>query len=78
MIKILCFAYLRDKIGEPSIQIEKDNMTIGEIKNYMAEKYNIPTCLNMLSSINEEYADNDAIATSGDVVALIPPLGGGI
>ena len=77
MIKILCFAYLRDKIGKPSIEIEKDTATIGEIKSYISETYNLPSCQNMLASINEEYADNDSTAKNGDIVALIPPVGGG-
>ncbi|MCL1934885.1 MAG: MoaD/ThiS family protein [Defluviitaleaceae bacterium] len=77
MIKILFFALLRDKIGKSSIEIDREEISVKEIKTYISEEYNIPSCMSMLTSINEDYATDEDIVKKGDTVALIPPVGGG-
>ena len=55
MNKILFFAHLRDAVGEESIEIEGNGKTVAELKQQMAETYDLKVDTVMVS-INEEFA----------------------
>lgn len=77
MIRVLLFANLQEEAGTSELQIEKENITVAELKDIVAKEYNVPVSAPIMVAINEEYAnENDTIHT-GDVVALIPPVSGG-
>lgn len=77
MIKLLFFASIRESIGSESIELDKDGITIKDIKEHIEANYNVPLAHNMVVSINQEYADDASLVNSGDTVAFIPPVGGG-
>ena len=77
MIRVLLFANLQEEVGRSELQIEKENITVAELKDIVATEYNVPVLAPIMVAINEEYANEDDKIQSGDVVALIPPVSGG-
>lgn len=77
MIRVLLFAHLQEEAGTSELQIEKENITVAELKGIVATEYNVPVLAPIMVAINEEYANEDDTIQSGDVVALIPPVSGG-
>ena len=77
MIRVLLFAYLQEEAGTSELQIEKENITVAELKAVVAKEYNVPVTASTMVAINEEYANEDDTIRDGDVVALIPPVSGG-
>ena len=76
MIRVLLFANLQEEAGRSELQIEKENITVAELKDIVATEYNVPVLAPIIVAINEEYANEDDTIQSGDVV-LIPPVSGG-
>jgi len=77
MIRVLLFANLQEEAGRSELQIEKENITVAQLKDVVANEYNVPVSEPIMVAINEEYANEDDRVQSGDVVALIPPVSGG-
>jgi molybdopterin synthase sulfur carrier subunit len=77
MIRVLLFANLQEEAGTSELQIEKENITVAELKEIVAKEYNVPVSAPIMVAINEEYANEDDTIHTGDVVALIPPVSGG-
>ncbi|ARJ24298.1 molybdopterin converting factor subunit 1 [Bacillus mycoides] len=77
MIRVLLFANLQEEAGTSELQIEKENITVAELKDIVAKEYNVPVSAPIMVAINEEYANEDDTIHTGDVVALIPPVSGG-
>ncbi|MDD1366645.1 molybdopterin converting factor subunit 1 [Bacillus sp. MHSD_36] len=77
MIRVLLFAHLQEEAGTSELQIEKENITVAELKDVVAKEYNVPMAAPIMVAINEEYANEEDTIQSGDVVALIPPVSGG-
>lgn len=73
MIRVLLFANLQEEAGTSELQIEKENITVAELKDIVAKEYNVPVSAPIMVAINEEYANEDDTIHTGDVVALIPP-----
>lgn len=76
MINILLFANLQEAIGESSVTLNELPITVGELKQKITEKYNVPL-QSVMVAVNEEYAEDQLELKAGDVVALIPPVSGG-
>ena len=70
MIRVLLFAHLQEEAGTSELQIEKD-ITVAQLKDVVANEYNVPVSEPIMVAINEEYANEDDRIQSGDVVALI-------
>lgn len=77
MIDVLFFAQLQEAVGKEKVIIEADDITIRELKNKYLTAYNLETIDQAMAAINEEYAEEDTIIKTGDVVAFIPPVSGG-
>ncbi|MDQ0226947.1 molybdopterin converting factor subunit 1 [Metabacillus niabensis] len=77
MIKLLLFAHLQERIGKDSFELNITNVTVGQLKAMISEKYDVGSLEHVMVAINEEYALNDDIIREGDVVAFIPPVSGG-
>jgi sulfur-carrier protein len=77
MIQLLFFSYLRDEIGQETIRIETNQMTIQDIKSYLSKHYQLTSLDSIMFAVNEEYATDTTIVNAGDKVALIPPVSGG-
>lgn len=77
MVKVLFFAHLRDEVGEESVELNVTGKTVAELKQLVAEKYDVQKLDQAMTAINEEFASNEEVIKDGDVVALIPPVSGG-
>lgn len=79
-IKVLFLGPAKDLAGLDSITLElSDPFTVAHLRQQLAASY--PDMANALSSIrfavNETFAEDETALTSGDEVALIPPVSGG-
>lgn len=78
MIELLFFAQLQEEVGQKSLKVEANNMTVNDIITKHLDSYEINDLLNeAMVAVNEEYSERDAVVASGDVVAFIPPVSGG-
>ncbi|MBJ8053407.1 molybdopterin converting factor subunit 1 [Bacillus cereus] len=77
MIEVLLFANLKEEASKPKVQIDYENITVAELKDILVKEYNITISNQIMVAINEEYANEDDIIQTGDVVAMIPPVSGG-
>ena len=77
MIKVLLFSHLREDMGKNSIVIDKEQMSIKEVKEYISGLNANCLLQNVVAAVNEEYSEDDRVVGAGDTVALIPPVGGG-
>ncbi len=78
-IEILFFGITSDLVGERSIEMEfQDGMNLTELKNSLLEKFpKLKHHSNFSMAVNMEYAEENVLLKSKDVVALIPPVSGG-
>ncbi|OJE46521.1 molybdopterin converting factor subunit 1 [Bacillus proteolyticus] len=77
MIEVLLFAHLQEEASKPVLPIECEKITVAELKDVLIKKYNVAISNEIMVAINEEYANEDDIVQTGDVVAMIPPVSGG-
>ncbi|KON86053.1 molybdenum cofactor biosynthesis protein MoaD [Sporosarcina globispora] len=76
MNKIMFFAHLRDSVGEESVTKDVSGKTIAELKQMLAEEYELKLD-SVMAAVNEEFASDDEVIQDGDTVAFIPPVSGG-
>ena len=80
-IKVLLFATLRERAGgTKSIEVDlPDGGTVRDLKNQIAK--NIPALeqnmKSVLTTINREYAFDEAVLPDGAELAMFPPVSGG-
>ncbi len=77
MIKVLLFAGLRDEVGKSELVIEIEETTISSLKKLLQTEYDSLNLNQVMIAVNEEYATEETIIKSGEVVAFIPPVSGG-
>ncbi|EAO53443.1 Molybdopterin converting factor, small subunit [Bacillus thuringiensis serovar israelensis ATCC 35646] len=78
MITILLFANLREEVGLDQLIIsEKQEMTVGQLKEWLKDSYHLQSLDTVMVAINEEFVTNEEMIKVGDIVALIPPVSGG-
>ncbi|WP_407271306.1 molybdopterin converting factor subunit 1 [Radiobacillus sp. PE A8.2] len=77
MIKILLFAHLQEEIGQASIEIDRAELTVAELKQWVTEAYTVSNLDQVMVAVNENYASDTDIISTGSTVALIPPVSGG-
>jgi sulfur-carrier protein len=77
MIEVLLFAHLQEEASKSVLQIDCDNISVSELKEVLSKKYNVAVSNEIMVAVNEEYANEDDIIHTGDVVAMIPPVSGG-
>ena len=75
-ITVRFFASLREQLGcsEASI-VAQHNLTVTEVWKQATQDQPLPA--NMLSAVNQEYADFSQSVQDGDEVAFFPPVTGG-
>ncbi|MBM7649068.1 molybdopterin synthase sulfur carrier subunit [Bacillus ectoiniformans] len=77
MIKVLLFAHLQEEIGKSELAVDKDHLTVEQLKQFVESEYHLSRMDQVMTALNEEYALETDIVNSGDVVAFIPPVSGG-
>lgn len=77
MVDVLFFAELQEAVGDERLSFKADGMTIKELKASALAAYDLTHIESAMIAVNEEYAGEDTVLASGDVVAFIPPVSGG-
>lgn len=78
MITVLFFAGIREEIGLDELKIvEKDDITVHQLKQYLHSKYTLTSFNQVMTSINESFVTDDEIIKDQDIIAFIPPVSGG-
>jgi len=77
MINVLLFAHLQEEIGKEKIILNETGITVAQLKQRLVDDYGLKKLDNVMIAINEEYAHDNDLIQSGDMVALIPPVSGG-
>jgi molybdopterin synthase catalytic subunit len=74
-VRVRLFAALRERAGTAELDLElPDGARVGEaIEHLDALVDGVPVVM----AVNQEYADDDAVLSPGDELALIPPVSGG-
>ncbi|OIJ10174.1 molybdopterin converting factor subunit 1 [Anaerobacillus arseniciselenatis] len=77
MIKVLFFAELEEIVGSRELTIEKAELTVNEVKEYLKDKFPALPVDRAMIAVNEEYVDDTDVVKTNDIVALVPPVSGG-
>jgi len=79
-VKLLFFASIKDIVGARQIELEvPPGTTVGDLLTHLESTY--PRMRDyrpvLLTSVNEDFADQKTCVTDGDEVAVFPPVSGG-
>ena len=79
-VKLLFFASLKDIVGSRQLDLDiPSGATVNDLLERLESRY--PGFRRyrpvLLTSVNEEYVDKQAVISDGDEVALFPPVSGG-
>lgn len=77
MITVHYFARLRELTGKGQESLDRVSLTVEELLDWAEETYPGFGKETIHVAVNEEYARNEDVITSGDVCAFIPPVSGG-
>ncbi|UTW70949.1 molybdopterin converting factor subunit 1 [Anaerobacillus sp. HL2] len=77
MIKVLFFADLEEIVGSREITIDKTEMAVTDVKEYLKATYPALPVDRAMIAVNEEYVEDHDIVKSNDTIAFIPPVSGG-
>jgi molybdopterin converting factor subunit 1 len=79
-IKLLFFATIRDRAGTKSMELDIPmDMTVQGLKDKLAVEYpNLKESMkSVLTTIDREYAFDEAVIPQGAELAMFPPVSGG-
>jgi molybdopterin converting factor subunit 1 len=79
-IKLLFFATLRDRAGTRSVELDiPPDLTVQGLKHRLSIEYpNLKEAMSsVLTTINREYAFDDAVIPQDAELAMFPPVSGG-
>jgi MoaE-MoaD fusion protein len=74
-VTIRLFAQLRERAGRSSLEVELPEGA--SVRDAIAAVGEVAAGLPVVMAINREYADESAVLSAGDELALIPPVSGG-
>ncbi|MEC1737822.1 MULTISPECIES: molybdopterin converting factor subunit 1 [Bacillus] len=77
MINILLFAGLAEKAGTSTLEIDMEQATTDDVKAVLKEQYGLESIDTAMIAVNESYVKENTSVSSGDTVAVIPPVSGG-
>ncbi|WP_181186287.1 molybdopterin converting factor subunit 1 [Alkalicoccus urumqiensis] len=77
-MKILFFAGLKDQTGTEEVVWEKDEATVGEVREYVLSLFpHAYTVKQAMAAVNEEFVQETDTVHADDTVAFLPPVSGG-
>jgi molybdopterin synthase catalytic subunit len=80
-IKLLFFATIRDRAGTKSMELDiPDDMTVQGLKDKLGEEHPKlkESMKSVLTTIDREYAFDEAVIPSSAEIAMFPPVSGGL
>lgn len=76
--KVKAFGITREVLGGREQQIEVEGQTVADLRNSLLARYpELKGLKSLLIAVNKEYAEDTAILSDTDEIALIPPVSGG-
>jgi molybdopterin synthase sulfur carrier subunit len=76
--KIKAFGITKDILGGKETVVDADVATVGDLRNFLNQKYPQLQGLNSLYiAVNHTYAEEASMLAETDEIALIPPVSGG-
>ena len=80
-VTVRLFAVLRERAGRDSIEVElEEGATVGQALERLSARPELGDLLERMPvrmAVNRDYADSDTRLSSGDELALVPPVSGG-
>ena len=79
-VKLLFFATLRDRVGTKSMELDiPTDLTVQGLKAKLSSEYPSlkESMSSVLTTINREYAFDDAVIPQDAELAMFPPVSGG-
>lgn len=77
-VRIQAFGIARDMVGGKEIVFPMEGKTVGDLRKMLSAQFPSLDKLNSLFiAVNHEYAEDTALLSETDEVALIPPVSGG-
>lgn len=77
MINVLFFAAIREEAGVEQVTVDKQDITVKELKEYVQKTYKLSSLNQTMTAVNEEFVTDEETIEAGDTVAFIPPVSGG-
>ncbi len=79
MIKVLLFGAAADRAGTREVELPVDDGTLAELWPLLVDRHPdlVPMRDTLAFAVNGEYARMDAGVSSGDEIAVLPPVSGG-
>lgn len=77
MINVLLFAGLQESIGQSQITYPHAPIKVRELIENLSIKYGEPRFKGAMVAVNGKVASQEDLINRGNVVALLPPIGGG-
>ncbi|WOC26816.1 molybdopterin synthase sulfur carrier subunit [Pseudoalteromonas sp. N1230-9] len=81
MNKVLFFAQLRERLGCDTVQLDAQGMSVRELRQVLAKRdERWRTWLldkDVLVAVNQTLVDENAALSTGDEIAMFPPVTGG-
>ncbi|MFJ8257969.1 molybdopterin converting factor subunit 1 [Peribacillus asahii] len=77
MITVLFFAGIREEVGMEQLQVEKQDITVAQLKEYLQTEYQLSSLQQVMVAVNESFVTEDERLKDQDTVAFIPPVSGG-
>jgi MoaE-MoaD fusion protein len=75
IVRVRLFAQLRERAGSGALSLELPEGA--RVRDALAAVSDLAEGLPLVMAVNREYADEDALLSAGDELALIPPVSGG-
>lgn len=76
--QILAFGIAREIVGDPSIELEPEITSVGQLRQALANKYPaLGEQITFMIAVNNDYASDDLKINENDEIAIIPPVSGG-
>jgi molybdopterin synthase sulfur carrier subunit len=81
MNKVLFFAQLRERLGCDTVQLDAQGMSVRELRQVLAKRDERWRAWlldkDVLVAVNQTLVDENAALSTGDEVAMFPPVTGG-
>jgi len=77
VITVLFFAGIREEVGMDQLQVEKQDITVSQLKEYLQTEYQLSSLQQVMVAVNESFVTEDETLKDQDRVAFIPPVSGG-
>jgi len=77
-VNVLAFGIAKDIFGKSSISLDIEGKTTADLKNSLEQQYpRLKQLSSYMVAVNSEYAQDEAVLTEDDEIAIIPPVSGG-